>query len=48
VLDLDDVGPQAGQQLCAPRQRLHLLERQHPHAVERLAEPGRLGIDYVP
>jgi hypothetical protein len=37
VLDLDDVGAEAGEQLCGERQGLHLLEGEDPHAVERLA-----------
>ncbi len=37
VLDLDDVGAQAGEQLGGVGQRLHLLGGQDAHAVERLA-----------
>ena len=37
VLDLHHVGAEPGEQLRRVRQRLHLLGREHPHAVERLA-----------
>ena len=36
VLDLHDVGTEPRQQLRRERHRRHLLEREHPHAIERL------------
>ena len=36
MLDLDDVRTEPRQQLRRERHRRHLLEREHPHAVERL------------
>ncbi len=36
MLDLHDVRTEARQQLRRERHRRHLLEREHPHAVERL------------
>jgi hypothetical protein len=41
VLDLDHLRPEAGQELGGVGQRLHLLQGEHPDAVERLARPGR-------
>ena len=38
MLDLDDLGAEPGEHLGRVRQRLHLLGREHAHAVERLAE----------
>ena len=37
MLDLHDVGAEARQHLRRERHRRHLLEREHAHAVERLA-----------
>ena len=37
MLDLHDVGAEAREHLRRERHRGHLLEREHPHAVERLA-----------
>ncbi len=47
VLDLHDVGAEAGQQLRRVRQRLHLLGREHAHAVERLAVLRRVLVRHV-
>ena len=41
VLDLDDLGAEARQELGGEGQRLHLLERQDPDAVERLSRSVR-------
>ncbi len=37
VLDLDHLGTEAAEQLGGVRESLHLLRRQHPDAVQRLA-----------
>ena len=47
VLDLHDLGAEAGEQLGRVRERLHLLGREHPDAVERLAERLRVGVGDV-
>jgi hypothetical protein len=47
VLDLHHVRTQAGQELRAVGQRLHLLGRENPHPVEGAAVAGRLGVDHV-
>ena len=41
VLDLDDLGAEAGEQLGGVGQRLHLLGGEDAHAVERLPVAGR-------
>ena len=46
-LDLDDLGTEPGEQLRAPRQRLHLLDREDPDTVERLAVLRRLRVRHV-
>ncbi len=46
-LHLDHVGPQPPEQLGGVGEGLHLLEREHPHAVERLAPVRRLRVDDV-
>jgi hypothetical protein len=38
MLDLYDVGAEPREHLRGVRERLHLLGREHAHAVERLAE----------
>ena len=47
VLHLHHLGAEPRHQLRGERQRLLLLERQDPHAVERLAVPRQLGVDDV-
>ena len=46
-LDLHHVGAEAGEQLGGVGQRLHLLEGEHPHAVEGLAEREGVGVSGV-
>ena len=46
-LHLDDVGAQPAEQLGGVGERLHLLEGEDPHAVERLAPVRRLRVDDV-
>ena len=46
-LDLDHLGAEATQQLGGVGERLHLLEGEDAHAVERLAPPRRLRVDDV-
>jgi hypothetical protein len=48
VLDLDDLRPEAGQELRGVGEGLHLLEGEHAHAVERLAGGGGTGVGDVP
>jgi hypothetical protein len=47
VLDLHDVGAEAGQELGGVGERLHLLEGEDAHAVERLPRAGRAGVHDV-
>jgi hypothetical protein len=47
VLDLHDLGAEAGQQLRGVGEGLHLHGGQDPHAVERLAVPRRVGVGDV-
>ena len=47
VLDLHHVGAEAGQQLGGVGERLHLLEGEDAHAVERLAGARRAGVGDV-
>ena len=47
VLDLHDVGAEPREQLGGVGEGLHLLGRQHAHAVERLAEALRVGVGDV-
>jgi hypothetical protein len=44
MLDLHHFGAEARHQLRPERQRLHLLGRQHPHSVERLAVALGVGV----
>ena len=46
-LDLHHVRPQTREQLGGKGQRLHLLEAQHPDAIERLAPIEEVGIGDV-
>ena len=48
MLDLHHLGAEAGQQLGAEGQRLHLLGGEDPHVVERLAELRRTLVGNVP
>ena len=42
-LDLDDIGAEPGEELGGERERLELLEREHPNPVERPGIPqGRV------
>ena len=47
VLDLHHLGAEPGEHLGRVGQRLHLLGREHPHAVERLAVPLRVCVGDV-
>jgi hypothetical protein len=47
VLDLHHLRTEACEQLRRVRQRLHLLGREHPHAVERLAVPRSFLVGHV-
>jgi hypothetical protein len=46
MLDLYHLRAEAGHQLGPERQRLHLLGREHPHALERLPVPLGVGVCY--
>ena len=48
VLDLDHLGAEAGQQLGGVGERLHLLDGEDAHAVERLAPRGGFGVGGLP